>query len=891
MTRPRLTAVAVVLTLAGPAFAGGPLLMCGSTTPYAWGANPQYFTDGGGAGPVLTLAQADALTDFAFAAWNNVPTSTFSASDGGTMAARYGVAADITAANAGTVIGVANGDGFNIVYDADGSIITDVFGAPPGVLGIASPEFARGCTLSEAYAVINLAAVDAGDARTPGQSEFGGVFTHEFGHALNLGHSKVNGDIIFFGGSSAPTGCSSLGSPGYTHLETMYPFICATPGCTGRFQATPNRDDEVALSNLYPAAGWPGSFHTVSGRILGTDGTTEVSGVNVIVRNQANPFGDAVSFISGDFVGPRPAAGSARGGFFLRGLTPGASYVIFADGMPADGAGQGAYSVPVLSPLPGAGEEYWNGAGESRFGAGSCGDDRCAATAIGATAGGTTTADIAFNDAAASLACTPVPTATPAVTATPTATPTSTGTATPSRTGTATPTATASGTPTSTPTRTRTFTPSATPEDTATPTETPTATFTGTSTATPTPTETPTETATPTATPTATDTPWWPSATPTRTPTPSATATFTETATPSATATTTNTGTPTATATATATATPPFPLQAFVAYKAKPADRGLDGRALATRLDAPWVIGLDDVCLHDAAPDDPENFEVRKVEGVFVPAALGDASAPDPSAAGFVRFQARQGAESVAAALDGIVPRPARHQPRVWQLGNALGTIHVVSTKHSALLVRSGQSVAPAAPPAAPESVTHFLCYKVRPTADVTDQTPESAPGSGVGRFSPVLEAVAADTFDDCAVDSRGSKPFVASAAAGRCVFDLRKVEEICVPVNTLAAEPPRTTAALDFEPGPAATDTALLCYEARLTKRIDDAGVAALLGAEVGTLVDPAQAPHRRRRVRDGNPVQTAPASGVPLPVLVNTVKVEQLCLPTTVFSVSPAN
>lgn len=908
-----LVASITLLALVTPVAAGGPLLMCGGSTPYAWGAGAQYFTDGGNTGPVLSLAQTDALTDFAFAQWTDVATATFSATDGGTMAAAYGVAADITAANANTVLGVFNGGGFNVIYDHDGSIIANVFGAPPGVLGIAGPEFASGCTLTEAYAVMNVSAVDPGDAITPGTSEFGGVFTHEFGHAINLAHSKVNGDILFFGGDSGPSGCASLGSPAFEDIETMYPFICPFPGCTGRYQATPDADDRASISNIYPNAGWPADAGTISGRVFSTDGVSELAGVNVIVRNVADPFGDARSFISGDFVGPRPAAGTAPGDFFINGLTPGQSYVVYVDQLPAPGDDEGAYSAAVLSPLPGGGEEYWNGADESRFGAGTCNDDPCVSTAIVAAAGATANADILLNDLAAS-GCTPTPTesagptetptetATPSPTHTPTHTPSATPTPTPTQspTRTPTPTHTATITPTATPsvtptqTATNTATSTATPTATPTSTPTPTATATETATDTPTPTETPTETATesPTESPTATatDTPTaLPTATasetasPTASPSPSPSATNSATFTPSPTATASGTATTMATATAT-----PVPLDAFVNYKIKPARRDLLGSPVETKLERPWVIGIDDVHLDDGSADDPENFEVRKVEGLLLPAAIDSADAPASPDAGFVRFQLRSGKESLADADEfGRFARPARHIKRVWHLANALGSVNVESTKATAFLVPAGASVAPAALPLTPATAGSFICYKVRVTSDVTDQTPETVPGSGSGRFSKTLEAFARDEFDDCALDSDGGVPFAGTPLESKCLFDLRKIEEICSPVNTLATEPPRDTTANGFVPTGAATTVALACYDGRLAKRVDDVALADLVDASPGSLVDPRQAKHSRRRVRDGNPLQTAPGNGFPVPTLADSNKVEQVCLPTTVLEV----
>jgi len=898
---------AALLLSASAAQAGGPLLMCSGSTPYRWGSSPQYFTDGGGAGPVFTLAEANALTDFGFAAWNGISTSTFAASNGGTMAAAYGVAADITAANAGSVIGANNGGGFNVVYDADGSIIEDFFGAPPGVLGIGTPEFAAGCTIVEGYVVLNLAAVDANDAKTPGNSEFGGVFTHEFGHAINLAHSKVNGDITFFGSATAPTGCASLGTPGFTHLETMYPFICVSPNCTGRFQATPNRDDAVSLSNLYPAAGWPAAEGIIAGTVFGINGSSPVSGVNVIARNVANPFGDAVSFITGDFIAPRPSAGTAFGNYFLRGLTPGASYVVFVDQLPAPNAGQGAFSVPGLVPLPGGGEEYWNGANESRIGAGPCADDRCASTSIVVSAGNVDTANIIFNDPGFDQ-CLPTatPTTPPAATATPTSTPTFTPTQTPTSTPTQTPTFSLTSTPTETPTATMTPTMTLTATPTETPTVTPTATpsesptstptATPTETATTTPTQTPTFTATFTPTQTATETPTESptptlSQTPTETPTDSPT--VSPTASPTATPSTTPTATPTYTPTVTQspTETPTFAvLDSFNLYKVKPARRDAFGAALVTKLPAPWVVLLDDAWLDDLAADDPENFEIRKVEGFLRASVLGGETNPASPELSYVRYQIRNGREGVGEpSASGSFPRPVKHLRRIWQLENDFGTIEVESRKAVGFLLPAAASVAPALAPIAPATASHFTCYQVRATKSVTQQTPEKSPGSGVGKFDDKRQTFVADDFADCALNAAGATSFAATAVAGKCLVAITKVVTLCSPATLAPVEPPRQTEAQAVAPVPATTDRALLCYATRLATRFTDPQAAAVVGAVPGVSLSPRQNKHARLRVSTGNALQLALTSGFPVPTLAESDKLIQVCLPTTVTSVGP--
>jgi probable HAF family extracellular repeat protein len=154
-------------------------------------------------------------------------------------------------------------------------------------------------------------------------------------------------------------------------------------------QSTIDRlDDVAAVSDIYPEAGWPSTSASIAGSVLvpGKGNTTiGVLGINVIARNVADPFGDATSGISGQW---SQGAAGPDGSYAFHGVTPGASYNVYVDGLIA-----GAFSVPSPSLLPGP-EEYYNGAQESEDGVT---DDRCAFTGVAAASGSTTSADITFN--------------------------------------------------------------------------------------------------------------------------------------------------------------------------------------------------------------------------------------------------------------------------------------------------------------------------------------------------------------------------------------------------------------------------------------------------------------------------------------------------------------
>jgi hypothetical protein len=402
-----LALASLVAFVATPALAGGPLYLSDQThRPLRWNVSTPVpvFTDLGdlcdtsGSWGCLTNEQTDAAVAFGFAQWSSVATSNFRAEVRGDFSA-IGLG-DITGANAGEIVGTWNGGGYHVMYDADGSIVQDFFGAPYGVLGISSPEFADGETITESWAVFTAASVPIGDDGT----KAAGVLTHEFGHGINLSHTQANGHITFWGSpwywiSWAPRSCGApydvspiedydayrawIQGTMIPATETMYPYI--DPEYTGQAMSTVDRPDDIAaLSNLYPAAGWPATRGSIGGRILLKDGKTQLTGVNVVARNVADPLGDVITVMSGDQtqgeLGP-------DGRFTINGLAPGASYVLYVEGIVAGGFPTPPATLPSF-------QEYWNGAAES---ADAAADDPCAWTTIAAAAGSTAEASIAFN--------------------------------------------------------------------------------------------------------------------------------------------------------------------------------------------------------------------------------------------------------------------------------------------------------------------------------------------------------------------------------------------------------------------------------------------------------------------------------------------------------------
>ena len=334
-------------------YAGGPLGLLAAGVPFLWpngGRMIPFNPDRGGLGP-LTNAQAVAQSTAAFQVWADVASATATHVNAGELPV------DVDETNFEPYLFPAAPDGLSaIVYDEDGAIFDLLFGVGSGVLGFAGTEWVN--TMTGAI-VEGVAFMNGGSLLGAGAfpvAEFLSVQVHEYGHYQNLAHTVVNGQILAGPDSRGPSPFNTFPPPPTFagRIETMYPFLFINGG-----QASPDPDDIAIFSTLYPEPSFATTKGSITGNILAPNNTTPLTGVNVIARNIANPYDDAVSAISSDFATNYASGSPFVGAYTVRGLTPGASYAVYVDEILV-----GGFSTPPRNPLPGP-EEFYNGVTES----------------------------------------------------------------------------------------------------------------------------------------------------------------------------------------------------------------------------------------------------------------------------------------------------------------------------------------------------------------------------------------------------------------------------------------------------------------------------------------------------------------------------------------------
>lgn len=355
----RLAIVLALVLSPAVASAGTYLVFDIAGAPVGWDpAVPlRYETDRGALG-ALSQAQAEAAVDGLFAPWENISTAAITYDRVGTLDV------DVTDANFGPFLGPFGGATAPlgktvVVFDANGEIFAELFGQGTGVVGFAAATWASagglpistddelppGAKIVEGLVFLNGEFIDgvqgAGNPELP-RSQFDGAIVHELGHLSGLGHTQVHG-LQF---------PPETDIPGWTApVETMFPQVHPLGG-----QSTPERDDVVALSRLYPANGFFASTGCVAGRVLTSTGLP-FTGANVVAWN-LDDTADALSWVSG-------AALVDDGAYTICGLRPGARYRIDVQEIEAEfNGGSRVGPLPTPANVPGP-PESWSGANES----------------------------------------------------------------------------------------------------------------------------------------------------------------------------------------------------------------------------------------------------------------------------------------------------------------------------------------------------------------------------------------------------------------------------------------------------------------------------------------------------------------------------------------------
>jgi hypothetical protein len=297
-------AITVMLGLSiSSVMAGGARVLDDATgEPVTWSTTVpvSYQVDRGPLG-TLTSNQAMALVQEAFATLEGVETASIRFQMTGQLPV------DVNETNWGLYLGVGN-DGRNpVIFDADGRILDQLLGltARNDVEGGTLLEQSSGTELLEAAILINGACFDGvSDERSPCElqdlDELRALVLHEAGHFCNLDHTDLN---------------RRFADDGNPANNVVLPTMYAVQSEDDSTQVSLQLDDELALSRLYPAAGFPGTGGIIEGTIFAPNGSDPVDGANVVVRNLQEPFLLAASTVSGDVGGP--------GTFRFEGLPPG----------------------------------------------------------------------------------------------------------------------------------------------------------------------------------------------------------------------------------------------------------------------------------------------------------------------------------------------------------------------------------------------------------------------------------------------------------------------------------------------------------------------------------------------------------------------------------------
>jgi hypothetical protein len=294
------TAMAIVLSFAVLARAGGPKYVAGSSyfdsstmgQPITWSLGlVNYYTDQGDLSPILPNTAANLFVASAFDQWTSVSTAALTAVSAGQLAEDVN-GTNIAVNSSGIItapadiIPSATQFPVGIVYDFDGSVTDALLGAGAGgpsqcfwnaVYG-GVDNFGAGANFLHALVVINgqcaLQASQLTDVEYRLVRVLGGV--------IGLGWSQMNLNVI-----TNPPPLASGDYAGFPVMHYIDPISCLpiTICYANPYQLAP--DDVAALTRLYPASVSP-AMARIYGSVYFADSQGNVSqpmqGVNVVAR-------------------------------------------------------------------------------------------------------------------------------------------------------------------------------------------------------------------------------------------------------------------------------------------------------------------------------------------------------------------------------------------------------------------------------------------------------------------------------------------------------------------------------------------------------------------------------------------------------------------------------
>lgn len=338
-----LTGLALIGLFPSTLLAGGAHQTTLEGIPYRWEKAIVYNLDNGDLKPGMAAYSHDAAAQMvteAFAAWRGALSQ-------GDISISAGAGLPLSADGAGSDVHVGNyGLYLNssknvnpIIFDADGEVIDAMFGDCSQFSLFAFAGFEQldrdAAAIVKARAVFGGSCIADNAGNTASKSgcspctlamneaQVRTMILHELGHFLGMDHAQVNPQSYLQ--------CSEQGSCPVAleeDLPTMFPLIV-----DGAAMQSLHRDDVATFNRLYgnPEA----DTCTVKGRVLASDGATELRGVEVVARNADLRFAetDAIAFVSGAEA-PRLSASSKAaencagncGDYEITGLREGESY-------------------------------------------------------------------------------------------------------------------------------------------------------------------------------------------------------------------------------------------------------------------------------------------------------------------------------------------------------------------------------------------------------------------------------------------------------------------------------------------------------------------------------------------------------------------------------------